>query len=490
MSFDPKALSPEDREALLRWRLALGKGAETTEPGLGLDGLGADGAAADLLGLDVDRVSDFDKALGFVYSGGGERGADLSASRPYIPTWLANLREFFKDDVVALVQKDAIERKGLTELLFEPETLPLLDKNLGSTGSISWGSMSSVSDFVTSGGGERGADLSASRPYIPTWLANLREFFKDDVVALVQKDAIERKGLTELLFEPETLPLLDKNVELVTTLISARGLIPDKAKEIARQIVREVVEELRKKLTSRVRSAVLGAIRKDRTSPLRVMRNIDWKRTIRQNLKGWDSENKRLVPERFYFWGNQKRRNEWDVAILVDQSGSMAESVVYSSVMAAIFASLDVLKTKLLFFDTEVVDMTPVLDDPVEVLFSTQLGGGTDINRAVAYGQRHFVEKPEKTLFILITDLYEGGNEKELVARLRELVDSRVKVLCLLALSDGGHPYFDHALAGRVRALGIPCFGCSPGLLVQVVERIMKNQELGSLVESAGQKRP
>ena len=169
--------------------------------------------------------------------------------------------------------------------------------------------------------------------------------------------------------------------------MSARGLIPDKAKDIARQIVREVVEELRKKLESEVRSAVLGALRRDRTSPVKVLRNLDWRRTIRANLKGWDRERQRLRARTPVFLGQPARHHEWDVALAVDQSGSMAESVVYSSVMAAIFASLDVIKTKLLFFDTEIVDVTPLLSDPVEVIFSTQLGGGTDINRAVAYAR-------------------------------------------------------------------------------------------------------
>jgi hypothetical protein len=300
--------------------------------------------------------------------------------------------------------------------------------------------------------GERTGGIGGSRPYIPTWLANLREFFSQDVVALVQKDAIERRGLTELLFEPETLPYLEKNVDLVATLVSAQGLIPDAAKAIARQIVREVVDELRKKLESQVRTAVLGALRRDLDSPLKLLRNTDWKRTIRRNLKGWDRERQRLIPDRFYFWANQRRRHEWDVAILVDQSGSMAESVVYSSVMAAIFASLDVLRTRLLFFDTEIVDMTPMLSDPVEVLFTAQLGGGTDINRAVAYAQTHFIERPTRTLFIL------------------------------LALSDSGRPSYDHGLARTLGELGVPCFGCTPKLLVQVVERIMKNQELDSLI--------
>lgn len=390
-------LSDEDRDALLRWRLALGPGAERVDASFGLEGLKGGASSLD---MDPGRLGDLDEALSFVYE-----------------------------------------------------------------------------DKISS--------LSASRPYIPKWLAALRDFFRHDVVALVQKDAIAKKGLTELLFEPETLPLLEKNVELVATLLSVKGLIPDQAREAARRIVREVVEELRKKLEASARTAILGALRRDRTSPLRVLRNLDWKRTIRANLRGWDAKNKRLVPNHLHFWANQRRRHEWDVHILVDQSGSMVESVVYSSVMASIFASLDVLKTRLLFFDTSQVDMTPMLVDPVDVLFTAQLGGGTDINRAVAYAQANFIEHPERTLLILVSDLFERGNRQELLGRLRQLVDSRVKVLCLLALSDGGKPSYDHELARAITGLGVPCFGCTPKLLVEVVERIMKGQDPGALVADA-----
>jgi hypothetical protein len=391
-------LSDKDRDALLRWRLALGPEAERASPRFALSGLSDDAPG---LGLQPGRLGDLDQSLSFVYD-------------------------------------------------------------------------------------EQTGGLGPSRPYIPKWLAAVREFFSHEVVALVQKDAIEKKGLTQLLFEPETLPLLEKNVELVATLMSARGLIPDRAREAARQIVREVVDEIRKALEAEIRTAILGALRRNTTSPLKVMRNLDWKRTIQRNLKGWDADRKRLVPERFYFWANQQKKHEWDVGILVDQSGSMGESVVYSSIMAAIFASLDVLRTRLLFFDTEVVDVTPMLVDPVEVLFTAQLGGGTDINRAVAYAQQNFIERPEKTLMILITDLYEGGNGEELVGRLRQMVDSRVKVICLLALTDGGKPSYDHTMAQRLTALGIHCFGCTPKLLVKVVERIMKGQDLGPLLAEEG----
>jgi hypothetical protein len=337
--------------------------------------------------------------------------------------------------------------------------------------------------FAYDEGGRRGG-TGGSRPYVPKWLGMLREFFSKDVVALVQKDAIERRDLKELMFEPETLALLDKNVELVATLMSARGLVPDKAKDAAREIVKEVVDDLRKQLESEVRTAILGAVRRNANSPLRLARNIDWKKTIDKNLRGWDGERRRLVPDRIYFWSNQRRRHDWDVVIAVDQSGSMAQSVVYSSVMAAIFASIDVLRTRLLFFDTEILDVTPMLVDPIEVLFASQLGGGTDINRAVAYVQENFIEQPEKTIFLLITDLYEGGDAASLVARVRQLLDSKVKVLVLLALVEGGTPSYDHALAAQLTALGAYCFGCTPKLLVRVVERIMKNQDpAGAIAE-------
>jgi hypothetical protein len=331
----------------------------------------------------------------------------------------------------------------------------------------------------------RRGGTASSRAYLPKWLGLVRELFSRDVVALVQRDAIERKQLTELLFEPETLPLLDKNVELVATLLGARGLVPDRAKDAAREIVRDVVDELRKQLESETRTALLGAVRRS-GSPLKLARNIDWKRTIDRNLRGWDAGRRRLVAERVYFWSNQRRRHDWDIAIAVDQSGSMAQSVVYSAVMAAIFASLDVLRTRLVLFDTEIVDVTPLLVDPVEVLFASQLGGGTDIHRAVAYVQQHFIEQPDKTIFLLITDLFEGGDAGGLVARVRALADSRVKVLVVLALSDGGAPSFDHELAARLTAAGATCFGCTPRLLVRVVERIMKNQDPASLIAEAG----
>jgi len=333
-------------------------------------------------------------------------------------------------------------------------------------------------DFVYGAG--RSSGLTT---YLPRWLARLREFFTADVVALVQKDAIEKKGLTRLLFEPETLPYLEKNADLVATLLSASALVPDEAKEIARGIVREVVEELRKKLETSTRTALIGAVKRHSRSPFKIARNLDWKRTVERNLHTYDREKRRLVPESFHFLANQRKRHEWDMVLVIDQSGSMATSVVYSAVMAAIFASIDVLRTRIAFFDTQIVDMSEHLSDPVELLFSAQLGGGTDINLALEYADEHFIERPEKTVFVLITDLYDNyQGEARILHKAKELIDSKVKLLVLLKLSDAGQPSYDHDLAKQLVALGAHCFGATPKLLVEIVERIMKNQPYEHLI--------
>jgi len=336
-------------------------------------------------------------------------------------------------------------------------------------------------DFVYGAGRKSG--LTA---YLPRWLERVRGFFTADVVALVQKDAIEKKGLTRLLFEPETLPYLEKNADLVATLLSARALVPDEAKEIARGIVREVVEQLRKKLETATRTALIGAVKRHSRSPFKVARNLDWKRTVQRNLHTYDHNKRRLVPESFHFLANQRKRHEWEVAILVDQSGSMAVSVVYSAIMAAIFASIDVLKTRLAYFNHDtVVDMTPHLVDPVEVLFSAQLGGAENYNLALDYAKEHFLERPDKTLVLLITDLYHtAGNNERFLLQVQEMIDSKVKFMVLLKLSDAGQPSYDHDLAKKLVALGAHCFGASPKQLVEIVERIMKNQPYDHLAQN------
>lgn len=328
--------------------------------------------------------------------------------------------------------------------------------------------------------GKRSAGLGKSAPRLAKWLGDIRSYFPRDVVAVIQQDAIERKGLKQLFFEPETLGEVTPSVEMVGALLSLKGLIPDRAKETARLIVLEVVEEIVKRLRSGLEQSVRGALDRSRHAPLKSLPNLDWRRTIAGNLKNYVREKKTVVPDRFFFWARQHRRKEWNVIVCMDQSGSMAESVVYGSVTGAILASLPALETHVVVFDTEVVDLTEQCSDPVDLLFGVQLGGGTDINRAVKYCQG-LIHDPRKTIFILITDLFEGGNAAELVRRFEEMTDSGVRALTLLALSDSGVPSFDERLAKELRALGVPCFGCTPGVLPELLAGALRGVNLEQL---------
>lgn len=332
---------------------------------------------------------------------------------------------------------------------------------------------------------KRSAGLGASAPRLAKWLGDIRSYFSRDVVAVIQRDAIEKKGLKQLLFEPETLGQVTPNIELVGTLMALKGMIPERTKETAREVVHAVVEEIMKRLRGGVEQAVRGALDCSRHSPIRSLPNLDWQRTIRRNLKNYDREREVIVPDSFHFFARQHRRKEWNVIVAMDQSGSMADSVVYGGVLGAIFASLPSLETHVIVFDTEVVDLTEKCQDPVDLLFGVQLGGGTDINRAVGYCQG-LVRDPRKTLFLLITDLYEGGNSRELVRRMEDLAAAGVRALCLLALSDSGVPSHDEGMAKQFADLGVPCFGCTPTLLPTLLEGALKGQDLHALAERCG----
>ena len=325
---------------------------------------------------------------------------------------------------------------------------------------------------------KRAAGHGPSAPNLAKWLSDVRTLFPTDIVSVIQADAIERKGLKSLLFEPETLANIKPDITMVSTLMSLKGQIPEKSKDAARELVKSVIDEIMKRLEQDLRRAVTGALNKKEHSPLPSLSGTDWKRTIVKNLKNYDRKSQKIIPERFYFFERQRKSKEWTVILDIDQSGSMAESIIYASVMGAIFASMPMLETRVVVFDTEVVDLTEIVrHDPVDMLFGVQLGGGTDINKSVQYCST-FIENPKKTMFILISDLYEGGVEAGLLRKLGEMKESGVKCLVLLALSDSGTPSYDRALGQKISNLGIPCFACSPDKLPELVERAIKGYDL------------
>jgi uncharacterized protein with von Willebrand factor type A (vWA) domain len=323
---------------------------------------------------------------------------------------------------------------------------------------------------------DRGAGLGSSSPNVARWLGDIRTYFPASIVQVMQRDALERLKLQQMLFEPELLATVEADVHLVATLMSLKNVIPNRTKETARQVVRKVVEQLERRLRERTVQAVRGALsRSTRTNRPR-MREIDWDRTIRKNLRTYDPATRRLVPERLTGYGH-KRAGLRDLVLLVDQSGSMAPSVVYSSIFAAVLASLKALRTQFIVFDTSIVDLTPMLGDPVDVLFGTQLGGGTDINRAIAYCQAR-IPRPTQTTLVIVSDLCEGGNNTEMLRRVADLVSSGVQVIALLALSDEGAPGYDARNAAAFADLGIPSFACTPDLFPDLMAAALQRQDI------------
>ncbi|GAA3431622.1 VWA domain-containing protein [Kutzneria kofuensis] len=334
--------------------------------------------------------------------------------------------------------------------------------------------------------GKRSAGLGSSSPVLHRWLGDVRTYFPTSVVQVMQRDAVERLGLNKLLLEPELLSTVEPDVRLVGTLVSLSKAIPARTRETARAVVRKVVEDVERKLADRLLAAVHGAIDRSKRTHRPRLSDVDWATTIRANLKNYQPAQNTVVVSDLI--GRQRRSRTAslrDVVLLVDQSGSMAESVVYSAVFGAVLASIRAVDTKLVVFDTEVVDLTETLDDPVDVLFSTQLGGGTDINRAVAYGQS-LIKRPADSVMVLISDLFEGGVAGELLRRVRELVASGVTVVVLLALSDSGAPAYDHELAARLSELGAPAFACTPDRFPDLLAAALRRDDVATWAEEAG----
>nr|WP_123527597.1 VWA domain-containing protein [Streptomyces sp. 840.1] len=335
------------------------------------------------------------------------------------------------------------------------------------------------------GGSGRSAGLGASAPSVARWLGDIRTYFPSSVVQVMQRDAIDRLGLSALLLEPEMLEAVEADVHLVGTLLSLNKVMPETTKETARAVVRKVVEQLESRLTTRTTAALTGAL--DRSAKVSRPRHhdIDWNRTIRANLKnyltlpGADGEDGTgtVVPERLIGYGRAAQSVRKDVILCIDQSGSMAASVVYASVFGAVLASMRALRTRLVVFDTAVVDLTDQLDDPVDVLFGTQLGGGTDINRALAYCQSQ-ITRPADTVVVLISDLYEGGIRDEMLKRVAAMKASGVQFVTLLALSDEGAPAYDRDHATALAALGAPAFACTPDLFPEVMAAAIEKRPL------------
>ena len=327
---------------------------------------------------------------------------------------------------------------------------------------------------------DRRGGLGSSAPKVSRWLGDIREFFPQTVVQVIQKDAIKRLNLTSLLTEKEMLETVVPDVHLVATLMSLSRVIPEKNKEMARQVVRQVVDELLKKLSAPTQQAVTGALNRSARRRNPRSNEIDWKTTITKNLKNYQPDYKTIIPEVRIGYG-RKRKAMKDIILCLDQSGSMGTSVIYSGIFGSVLASIPAVSTRMVVFDTAVVDLTDDLQDPVDLLFGVQLGGGTDINRALTYCQG-VISRPQDTVLVLVTDLFEGGDAREMRKKFAALVNAGVQLIVLPALNDDGAPCYDKDNAEFLASLGVPTFACTPDKFPDLMAAALSKQDIGMWV--------
>ena len=324
---------------------------------------------------------------------------------------------------------------------------------------------------------DRRGGLGSSAPKVSRWLGDIREFFPQTVVQVIQRDAIKRLNITSLLTEKEMLETVVPDVHLVATLMSLSRVIPEKNKDMARQVVRKVVDELLRKLSAPTQQAVTGALNRSARRRNPRYNEIDWKTTITKNLKNYQPEYKTIIPEVRIGYG-RKRKAMKDISLCLDQSGSMGTSVIYSGIFGSVLASIPAVSTRMVVFDTTVVDLTDDLQDPVDLLFGVQLGGGTDIARALTYCQG-VITRPQDTVLVLVTDLYEGGDAREMRKKFVSLVNSGVQLIVLPALNDDGAPSYDKSHAEFLANIGVPTFACTPDKFPDLMAAALSKQDIG-----------
>lgn len=331
----------------------------------------------------------------------------------------------------------------------------------------------------------RSGGLGRSTPAVTRWLGDIRRYFPTEVVQVLQRDAIDRLHLRQLLLEPEMLAAVEPDINLAALVVELGRLLPDESRATARQVVAHVVADLERRFAQRTRAAISGALARSSRTRRPRPGDIDWDRTIRANLRTWSPEHGTVVPEHLVGHRRRERLLARDVIVAIDQSGSMAQSVVYAALFGSVLASMPTLRTSVLTFDTAVVDLTAVAVDPVELLFGVQLGGGTDIAAALAYCQG-LVTRPEDTVLVVVTDLFEGGDPEVALERFARLADSGVTVVVLLALSDEGAPAHDHTFAARLAEVGITAFACTPDAFADLMGAALSGQDPAKVASGVG----
>lgn len=319
---------------------------------------------------------------------------------------------------------------------------------------------------------DRAGGRENSKLTVPSWLQRVKKLFPKQTVEVMERHALEKYNMAELLTDPEVLQKLEPNRELLKTILTLKHMMKGEVLNMAKEIVRKVAEELTKKMEQELKRSIFGKLDRTSSSPVKSARNLDIKKTIRQNLKNYDTKQQQLVLKQVYFNSRMKRYNSWRVILCVDESGSMLDSVIHSAVMAGIFAKLPMLDVKLVIFDTRVVDLSGYVEDPVETLMSIQLGGGTNIAGALSYCET-LIDFPYRTMVILISDLYEGYGYRNLYSVSKGIIESGAKLIALTALDMDANPCYDRHAAASLAGLGAHVGAMTPEELAEWIGKII-----------------
>lgn len=307
---------------------------------------------------------------------------------------------------------------------------------------------------------------------IPHWIKKIKKLFPKKTYEVMQKQALNKYGMEEMLKDPDVLKEIEPDIDLLKKLLTFRNVIPESVKALAYSIIKQVVEDLKKKLEIKVRKAFYGKKISTSSNAPKVYRNFSFKRTVERNLKYYTPEYKTIIPHRIYFDANVRKYNPWNIIILVDESGSMSDSVIYSAVMASIFSKLPFIKIQLVIFDTSLVDLSQYISDPVETLMKVQLGGGTDIYKALCYALK-IMTSPQKSIVILISDLYDNKEYRYMYSAAKDIVESGAKLFILPALDYSASPCYDKRAALSMAKHGAEVCAVTPEGLAEWIGNII-----------------
>lgn len=304
-----------------------------------------------------------------------------------------------------------------------------------------------------------GGSAGSEEPF-PTaieWAQELEDLFGLPVRQEVLGKAAEGgRGAALLALDPSTVV---PSVELLQQSLSLVGGLPEQQIAAVRPLIARVVEQLTAQLATQVRPALSGL-----SSPRPSRRpggQLDLARTVAANLRTARPDPWRIVPERLYFRSRQKRSLDWRLVLVVDVSGSMEPSIIYSAMMAAILAGVPALSVHFVAFSTRVIDFSDQVSDPLALLLEVRVGGGTNIAPALGYA-RGLLTAPSRSLVVLLSDFEDSGPLSGLLAEVRALAESGAKPLGLAALSDDGKPRFCEATASRLVEAGMPVAALTP----------------------------